>query len=79
MRRLVVFNSVSLDGHFVDMNGDMSWAKNPIPDAEWDAFGAENAKGGGMLLFGRVWRSWEAAASSRNWRSRVWSASIRSW
>jgi dihydrofolate reductase len=36
------------------MNGDMSWAKNPIPDAEWDAFGAENAKGGGTLLFGRV-------------------------
>ena len=54
MRRLVVFNNVSLDGYFVDMNGDMSWAKNPIPDAEWDAFGAENAKGGGTLLFGRV-------------------------
>jgi len=54
LRRLVVFNNVSLDGYFVDMNGDMSWAKNPIPDAEWDAFGAENAKGGGTLLFGRV-------------------------
>jgi len=26
MRRLVVFNSVTLDGYFVDMKGDMSWA-----------------------------------------------------
>jgi len=54
MRRLVVFNSVSIDGYFVDLNGDMSWAKNATPDAEWDAFGEENAKGGGMLLFGRI-------------------------
>jgi dihydrofolate reductase len=54
MRKLVVFNSVSLDGYFVDMNGDMSWAKNAIPDAEWDAFVAGNAKGGGTLLFGRT-------------------------
>ena len=54
MQRLVVFNSVSVDGYFVDMNGDMSWAKNSTPDAEWIAFGAENAKGGGTLLFGRI-------------------------
>jgi len=54
MRRLVVFNNVSLDGYFVDGSGDMSWAHNTNPDAEWDAFGAENAKGGGILLFGRV-------------------------
>jgi len=54
MRRLVVFNNVSLDGYFVDGKGDMSWAHNTNPDAEWDAFGEENAKGGGILLFGRV-------------------------
>jgi len=54
MQRLVVFNSVSVDGYFVDTNGDMSWAKNATPDAEWDAFGAENAKSGGTLLFGRI-------------------------
>lgn len=52
MRKLVVFNNVSLDGYFVDMNGDMSWAhKN---DAEWNAFTAENASGNGVLVFGRV-------------------------
>jgi dihydrofolate reductase len=52
MRKLSVFNSVSLDGYFVDMKGDMSWAHNP--DAEFDAFTDENAKAGGMLLFGRI-------------------------
>jgi dihydrofolate reductase len=52
MRKLVVFNHVTLDGYFVDMNGDMSWAhKN---DAEWKTFAEGNAKGDGPLLFGRI-------------------------
>jgi dihydrofolate reductase len=52
MRKLVVFNHVTLDGYFVDTNGDMSWAhKN---DAEWKAFAEGNAKGDGPLLFGRI-------------------------
>src|SRR5437867_2351086 len=54
MRKLVVFNHVTLDGYFVDRNGDMSWAKAGTHDAEWNAFVAENAKGEGPLLFGRV-------------------------
>jgi dihydrofolate reductase len=54
MRKLVVFNHVSLDGYFVDGNGDMSWAKAGQQDAEWDAFVAENASGGGVLVFGRI-------------------------
>lgn len=52
MRKLIVFNNVSLDGYFVDLNGDMSWAHNN--DAEWNAFTAENAGGSGELVFGRV-------------------------
>jgi dihydrofolate reductase len=52
MRRLVVFNHMSLDGCFVDAHGDMSWAH--AGDAEWNAFVEENARGGGELLFGRV-------------------------
>jgi hypothetical protein len=28
MGKLTVFNSISLDGFFVDMNGDMNWAHN---------------------------------------------------
>ncbi len=54
MRKLIVFNSVSLDGYFTDANSDMSFAHNPNPDAEFDAFTSGNASGGGMLLFGRV-------------------------
>jgi dihydrofolate reductase len=54
MRKLLVFNHVSLDGYFVYVNGDMSWAKADHQDAEWNAFVAENASGGGILVFGRV-------------------------
>jgi dihydrofolate reductase len=52
MRKLSVFNHVSLDGYFTDENSDMSWA-HTNSDPEWDAFTAENAKRGGELLFGR--------------------------
>src|SRR6266446_1732534 len=54
MRRLVVFNSVTLDGYFTDVNGDMSWAHGGSDDAEWNAFVADNASGGGELLLGRI-------------------------
>jgi dihydrofolate reductase len=52
MPQLVVFNQVTLDGYFSDMNGDMSWAHRE--DAEWNAFVTDNAKGGGVLVFGRI-------------------------
>jgi dihydrofolate reductase len=54
MRRLAVFNQVSLDGYFVDAHGDMSWAHNQTKDAEWQAFVEGNSKAGGVLLFGRI-------------------------
>ena len=55
MRKLVVFDHVSLDGYFVDAHGDMSFAHADPEDAEWNAFVAGNASGGGgRLLFGRV-------------------------
>jgi len=54
MQKLIVFNHVSLDGYFVDANGDMSWAKADPNDAEWNAFVAENAGGGGTLVFGKI-------------------------
>ena len=52
MRKLVVFNMVSLDGFFVDSKGDMSWAHKH--DAEWNTFVNENANGNGVLVFGRI-------------------------
>jgi dihydrofolate reductase len=52
MRKLIVFNMVSLDGFFVDSKGDMSWAHKH--DAEWNAFVSGNASGSGVLVFGRI-------------------------
>jgi dihydrofolate reductase len=52
MRKLSVFNQITLDGYFTGANGDMSWAHKQDP--EWTAFASENASGGGELLFGRV-------------------------
>jgi dihydrofolate reductase len=52
MRKVIVFNMVSLDGYFVDGKGDMSWAHKH--DEEWNAFVSGNASGNGTLLFGRV-------------------------
>ena len=52
MGRLLVFNNVSLDGYFVDANGDMSWAHQQDP--EWTAFVSENASGTAVLVFGRT-------------------------
>lgn len=53
MPRLIVFNSVTLDGYFTDKNGDMSWA-HQSNDPEWNEFVEGNASGGGVLVFGRV-------------------------
>lgn len=52
MRRLTVFNHVSLDGYFCDAKGDMSWAHRQDP--EWSEFMSENASSSGALVFGRV-------------------------
>ncbi|MFY0524871.1 dihydrofolate reductase family protein [Archangium gephyra] len=61
MRKLIVFNNVSVDGYFVDANGDMSWAHEGTQDPEWNAFVSGNASGGGELLFGR--KTYELMAS----------------
>jgi len=53
MQTLSVFQNISLDGYFVDGDGQMSWAKMDN-DAEFNKFTTENAKAGGTLIFGRV-------------------------
>lgn len=52
MRKLSVYNTISLDGYFVDAHNDMNWAHRNDP--EWNEFVAGNASGGGMLVLGRV-------------------------
>jgi dihydrofolate reductase len=54
MRKLTVFNHVTLDGYFTSEAGDMSWAHNGSDDAGYQAFVAGNASGDSVLLFGRV-------------------------
>jgi len=56
MRRLIVFNNITLDGYFTGVNGDFSWAHGAAgsDDAEFNAFVAGNASGESQLLFGRV-------------------------
>jgi dihydrofolate reductase len=71
MRKLAVFNNVTLDGYFTDANGDMSWAHSGARDAEFDTFVAGNARGGGELVFGRVTYEmmagyWPTPAASAN-------------
>jgi dihydrofolate reductase len=52
MRKICVFENVSIDGFFTDDKSDMSWAHKH--DEEWNAFANANASGQGELLFGRV-------------------------
>ncbi len=54
MRKIIVFNHISLDGYFVDRNGQMNWAHSPADDQEWNAFVSQNASGSAVFLLGRV-------------------------
>jgi dihydrofolate reductase len=53
MRKLRVFESISVDGYFTDANGDMSWAHAGREDAEFAGWVSSNAGSGAELLFGR--------------------------
>src|SRR5271170_7829803 len=54
MRKLIAFNHITLDGYFVDSAGQFGWARHGNDDPEFAQFVAENASGGGELVFGRV-------------------------
>ena len=60
-RRLSAFMMISLDGYFADARGDMGFAHALAQDGEWNDFVAGNARGGGVLLFGR--KTYELMAS----------------
>lgn len=55
MRRLVVFNQVTLDGYFAGENGDISWLHQDYKDLEWKKFVEENA----------IAEAWECSALLR--------------
>ena len=52
MRKLTVFNFMTLNGFYKGPNEDISWHKNN--DEEKDAFALDASKSGSVLLFGRV-------------------------
>ena len=63
MAKVRVFNQVSVDGFFCDVQGDVNWAHKFDP--EWMDFVASNASGNGVLLFGRkTFQMMEAAWTS---------------
>ncbi len=51
MRKLIVFNLVTLDGYFAGENGDISWHQ---VDEEFQELAKEASNSGNTLLFGRV-------------------------
>ena len=53
MRKLRVFESISVDGYFTDASGDTSWAHIDHEDPEFSQWVAGNATSGSELLFGR--------------------------
>ena len=54
MRKVTVFENITLNGFFADANGDVQWAHEGDNDAEFAAFVASNASGSSTLVFGRI-------------------------
>jgi len=53
MRKLRVFESISIDGYFTDASNDVSWAYEGAQDPEFADWTSANAASGGDLLMGR--------------------------
>lgn len=61
MRKLKIFESISIDGYFTDAQGGIEWAHAGREDPEFAAWLSANAGSGGALLFGR--KTYEMMAS----------------
>jgi dihydrofolate reductase len=53
MKKLRVFESISVDGYFTDAQGAMQWAYALPQEEDFSAWVSGNASAGGELLFGR--------------------------
>lgn len=53
MKKLRVFESISVDGYFTDADGQVGWAHASRQDPEFVAWVGSNANSGEDLLFGR--------------------------
>ncbi|MDO8726680.1 MAG: dihydrofolate reductase family protein [Candidatus Methanoperedens sp.] len=55
MRKISVFNHVTVDGFFAGPNGEIDWFKIIKKDDEWDKYTHEqSAKSGNTLIFGHT-------------------------
>lgn len=54
MRELHVFESISIDGFYRTVDGDMTWAYRGNDAADFQDWTSQNARGGGDLMFGRT-------------------------
>ncbi|MGZ5191908.1 MAG: dihydrofolate reductase family protein [Flavisolibacter sp.] len=52
MKKISVFNHVSLDGYFSGPNNEIDWFKSLKKDIVWDEYTHSQAKSGNTLLFG---------------------------
>jgi len=53
LRKIVVFNNVTIDGYFAGPHGEIDWFKVDKDD-EFDEFSREQVKSGDTLIFGRT-------------------------
>jgi dihydrofolate reductase len=54
MRKITVFNFITLDGYFAGPHGEIDWFKTIEKDEEYDAYTKSQAKIGEPLIFGRT-------------------------
>lgn len=54
MRKITVFNYVTLDGYFAGPLGEIDWFKSIKKDKEFDRVTIDQAKSGGTILFGHT-------------------------
>jgi dihydrofolate reductase len=54
MGKITVFNFVSIDGCYAGPHGEIDWFKAVPPDAEFERYTHEAARGEGTLIWGRI-------------------------
>jgi dihydrofolate reductase len=54
MRKISVFNHVTVDGFFAGPNGEIDWFKVIKKDDEWEKYTHGQAKSGSTLMFGHT-------------------------
>ena len=54
MKKMIVFNLVTVDGFFAGPNGELDWFKLIKKDDGYDEYTHEQSKSGGTLIFGHT-------------------------